>query len=145
MVDEELVERDLTVKFGMFRPGQLVYFQHVRHIDISGCRHIQTDLFVDCLNFVKELKYLNISKCPQFSEGQICKIALSHLQLNVLDAHDGPELLFKTAYVILANCREFKTFNVEVKYPEAERKDWQHLILTFRQVLFGRAIQKAVF
>ena len=143
-VEGELVERDLTYKIGLFSPFQLVYFSNVRELDISGCSSINNSDFVDCVAFIKYLKCLNMSYCRQFSEGQVVKICRSHPKLLYFNFTGGSLFLFKSAFLILIICRQMNSFNVEVRFPIAERRDWRKLKQTFRQVFFGRSISDVI-
>ena len=142
MVEDSLVERDMSVKLGQFQPLQLVYFTNLQMIDISGMNFISSQDFTECVQACSQLKDINLSGCTQFHEFQLVRMFCPLLHLEKVDVTSSALMQYVNAFIIVTTLKKLKTFKCDPKYPMYEWNKWKWLIMNFNQLKFGASFRK---
>ena len=69
-----------------FQPDYLVYFNHLVDVDISHCRGIRAEEFIDCIAACNKIEVLKLQGCSQFSQNQLVKIMTNLKKLEYVEA-----------------------------------------------------------
>ena len=78
--------------------------------------------------------------CTQFTEHQIVRILCKLNNLEHVDASYTQGLQFCNALNVVCLLKCLRWINLEAKYPQYEKRDWQRLVSTFLSVQFGHSI-----
>ena len=135
-----LIEIDVTPRMGRFLSTIFVYFNHIKEIDISGCRFIDPDLFVDCSKFVNNLQKLEMMNCQQFQEFHFLTMGIHFQSLAYLDVASCSEISFNGAFGIINEMTGLLFFNFEPKNAKEDVLFWEKLLCTMRHIHFGHNV-----
>ena len=141
-VDGKLQTLDISKEIRNFTPSKLIYFPTLSALDISGCRNLDTSLFVDCIMTCQSLTEITLVSCFSFSESQLVRILTSLPNLEIVDCTRATPLMFCDAYTIVCALKHLRIINLEPKYEHLEVKDWSRLVAMFLNVSFGHSIKR---
>ena len=142
MVEESLVERDMSLKLGKFNAFQLVYFTNLQVIDISGMNFVIAQDFVDCVQACELLKEIYVSRCRQFHEFQIVRMLCALIKLEKVDVTSTSLMQYVNVFVVVTSLRRLRLMKCDPKYPQYQCKKWKWLISNFQRAEFGKSIMK---
>ena len=128
--------------YGGFDPKVLLNIKDLVSIDISGCCHHDTYVFIECVLKCLKIVKIEMIGCKQFSEHQIVDICTGFPNLKFFDASGCIGISFVSGNTILCNCHNLRVFRVVPKYKEYDKKQWSKLCSTFLDVEFGDDIKK---
>ena len=94
---------NLTPIYGGFNSYVMSVMKDLVDMDVSGCRKLNTDDFVESIVDAFKVEKLNISGCTQFTEQQIIDICTCLPNLVSVDATGCTGLQFANALTILCN------------------------------------------
>ena len=135
-------EIDITAMLGSFTPTYFLYFPYVQQLDVSGCNHFDTSLFVDCVTSLTNLIEIIMIGCTEFKESQLVRILINLQKLEIVDCTRATPLLFCNAYTVVSALRNLRIINVEPRYEVLELKDWKRLFSIFLDVKFGHSVTR---
>ena len=136
----QLIEKDMSEKIGEFSPLQLVYFQNITTLDISGYTDFKSQLFMETVKGCSQLKEFRLTGCVQFHEHQLVKMFCQLKLLEIVDASHCSMLQYISAHRIITGLRNLRMINLEPKYPYSENKKWELMVVEYYKINFGHSV-----
>ena len=133
----------MSIKLGKFNALQLIHFTDLTLIDISECRSVVSQDYVECIQFCTKLKHFNISECSQFHEYQMVRMLCGLQALSVVDITGTQKLQYISTYRIVTSLPGLSLICLDPKNPRQEANSWKWLITDVKhRVQFGKCVMK---
>ena len=114
----------------------------LQELDISGCRAIDANLFVDCIAACTNLRKLEMKACSQFTQYHMIKLVVNLKQLRFLEFSNTQDVSVCNAHAILANMQKLEKVNFDPKTSPHELQGFKQLMAIFRNIHFGNNITR---
>ena len=135
------VEFEITGHIGSFSPILFIYLREIAEIDVSGCRSIDSDLFVDCIIFCENLKKIEMRSCWQFEENDFVKMLPKMRKLSYVDIAKCCKITSVSALYIAASMCQVLWLNFDPKDAKSNVSDWEILLRNFPEIHFGHNVR----
>ena len=136
-VDETLVLVEISSVVGDFTSDMLPVFKDIKEVDISGCKEIDPDEFVQNILQVQKLQKIVLTGCSQFQEYHLVEFlpymdCLQDVQIRGCDFMSS-EIVVE----LLENMCSIVHFDFDPRHFNADIQCWQYIEQKWDSVSFG--------